>query len=141
MARVAKTLSFQRSKRGEAFIARVKGDFGGGEIKTLDHYTPLGVDAPPLSIDFIVGVRSARTGLMDAVGYMDTLNEGVAVPGEHRTAGRDSNGATVSQIYQKGDGTIVVQNYNGPTRIHPDVFSTIIHAADCISIPPHVTVT
>ncbi|KKK61825.1 hypothetical protein LCGC14_3010450, partial [marine sediment metagenome] len=55
-----------------------------------------------------------------AVGYLDTKNPGIAVSGEKRLYGRDENGAIVSSVHLKRDGSISMSTGAGSFEMRAD---------------------
>lgn len=109
MGLIGTVLSTERSTNSDgAKVTIVKFDAGGGDIQTGELFAPSGVDAPPLPGDSVEAVSGTRSGGHQVVGSIDPNNAGVADDGEHRTYGRDSSGAIVSEIWQKGDGSIEI---------------------------------
>ncbi len=108
MGRIGTVLEFGR----EAEVEWVKIDLGGENTKTADHYSPPGVDAPPLPGDFAALETSTGEGTVQATGYSDATTR-EASPGEHRTYARDSDGLVVGSLWLKGDGSIVAANAGG----------------------------
>ena len=115
MGLIIKLLSFaRRIKPSGVKYSEVKGDDGGGNIRTAEHYGPVGDDSVPLLTDKAIGVEIPRTGGIAIVGYLDPLNDGVAQAGEKRTFARDLNsGDIVCNVYLKNDGSIIGTNANG----------------------------
>ncbi len=114
-AKVAVVLGFERD--GVEETTRV--DPTGGANKTADHYSPCGIDAPPLPGDFAAIEESSGTGTESCTGYADPLNTRVARPGEFRMYGRDEDGNVVGSGYLKRDGTIVFENTGGTLELSP----------------------
>lgn len=114
-SRVAQVLGFERNGVEET----TKVDPGGGANKTADHYSPCGVDAPPLPGDSAVLTESSGTGTEACAAYSDPDNTRVARPGEHRVYARDEDGNVVGSGYWKRDGTIVFENTGGTLELSP----------------------
>jgi len=107
-SRVAEVIGFERNGVDET----VKVD-PGGTSQTCDHYSPCGIDAPPLPGDFAALDESSGTGSESCTGYADPTNTRKASGGEFRAYARDDDGAVVGEAWFKGDGTIVFENLNG----------------------------
>ena len=115
MGLIVKILSFaRRIKSNGVKLSEVKGDDGGGNVRTAEHYGPVGDDSVPLLTDKAIGVEIPRTGGIAIVGYLDPLNDTVAQAGEKRVFARDpDSGGIVCNIYLKNDGSIIGANDNG----------------------------
>lgn len=113
MGRIAKLLSFLRTTRNGAKISNAKIDPGGGPNITAEHFASPGDDSFPLSTDYVVTTEIEGTGNEAAIGYIDPLNDPVALKGDKRIYGRDSAGAAVNQVWLKSDGSIAFSNANG----------------------------
>ena len=117
---VTKVLSFIRFVREGAYIPRNHVDPGGGALVDSDQANPPGDDSPPLPGDYGVAVHICKTqGTIVTVGYVDTVNEGQAEPGEKRLYSRDEEGAPIAVIWLKNDGTISVTNQAGSLEMQP----------------------
>lgn len=110
---IGRVLSFARGLRDGANISEATTDPGGGDNLTADYAPGVGVDAPPLAGDYIALLPMPRAGGFVAVGGVDTVNAGVADPGEYRIIGRDPAGAIVSVVWLRGDGSLVLSNAAG----------------------------
>jgi hypothetical protein len=131
---------------GEAVVLRVErvgGDDGHGADVVIDpsgqpitapHYAAPGVDALPLPGDFVALAEGAGAGAELAVGYADTSVAGLAQPGEIRLYCRNAGGATVSSIWLKGDGTVVITATGNIT-----INGVTITPAGAITAPGEVT--
>ena len=115
MGLIVKILSFFRiTKPNGVKLSEIKGDVGGGDIRTAEHYGPAGDDSVPLLTDKAIGVEIPRSGGIAIVGYLDPLNDGVAQAGEKRIYARElSSGDIVCNIYLKANGSIIGANDNG----------------------------
>lgn len=116
---------FARAVVDGAFKVGITHDPGSGDSNDAEAYGPSGDDSPPLPEDFALLVDTPGSGRQNAVGYMDTRNEGVAEAGEKRTYARDANGELVATIWMKGDGTIFISNGNGTIEMAPSGDVTI----------------
>lgn len=110
---IAEVLSFEHVTDEGVKTAQVKADGEGGAPLTFEHLGAPGDDGAPLPGDTVVAVVVPGSGHRVAVGYADTDNAGIALPGERRLYGRDAAGVVVCAIHLKRDGSIVVQNDNG----------------------------
>lgn len=115
MGLIVKILSFaRRTKPNGVKLSEIKGDVGGGDIQTAEHYGPSGDDSVPLLTDKAIGVEIPRTGGIAIVGYLDPINDSVAQAGEKRIFARDTDsGGVVCNIYLKANGSIIGANANG----------------------------
>ena len=113
MGGVARILSFVRRVRRGANVSDAKVDTGGGPNVTAENFSTPGDDSHPLPGDFVLLVQVQQTGRSAAAGYLDPLNEQTAGPGERRLYARDSDGAIVSTIWLKSDGSVLAQNAGG----------------------------
>lgn len=121
MGLVAKLLSFTRLTRNSAEVSDVKVDRGGGDTRTLEHFSAPGDDSHPLPGDYVAALSQAGTGREAAVGYLDPLNNPKAGPGEKRIKARDaSTGLDVVDVWLKSDGTAITENANGSSTLAPD---------------------
>jgi len=114
MGLIGQVLQFARDVVEGMQAPTTQADVGGGDTITADHYSPAGVDAPPLKSDYAVLVEVP--GGYVVVGYLDPTNAGVAQPGEFRAVGRDSTGAIKGYILISGTGQI---NINGNFTVDP----------------------
>lgn len=118
MGRVAKLLSFLRTTRNGAKISDVKIDPGGGPNITAEHFASPGDDSFPLSSDYVVAVDIEGTGNEAAIGYIDPINDPVALKGDKRIYARDPNtGAAVIGLWLKNDGSGILSNANGSLEL------------------------
>ena len=117
MGRIAKILSFTRRVVNGIFFSDVKMNPDGGSNITGEHFADSGNDSPPLPDDTAVTVGIQRNGGQVPVGYIDTKNAGVAVPGEARIYGRDNAGIKINEIYLKADGSILIANFFSGSEI------------------------
>lgn len=140
MGRVGKLLSFSRVERNGAKTSDVKIDPGGGPNITPEHFAPPGDDSFPLSSDYVVTTEIEGTGNEAVVGYVDPLNDPVALKGDKRIYGRNSaSGATVNQAWLKSDGSILISNANGSLELQANgdflINGVTITAAGKVIIP------
>lgn len=105
---------------GGVSVTDVKMDPGGGPNITAEQFQPAGEDSPPLPSDFGFAAPGPQTGRFAVLGYVDAVNAPQAVPGEKRTYARNEGGEAVTQIWQKADGTVVIENANGVFELRPD---------------------
>jgi len=120
VGRVAKVLEFVRSVAGSSNVSEVKVDRGGGDNRTLQHFSDVGDDSHPLPSDYTATVEQRGTGRDSAVGYIDPKNLQKAAAGEKRTYARDaSTGDQVVEAWLKNDGTFVAQNDAGVFELTP----------------------
>jgi len=110
MGIIAKVLSFTRLKKGNDNVSDVKADPGGGANLTGEHFSSPGDDSFPLESDLVFLVDTLGNGNINAVGYLDPLNQPKANLGEKRIYARKSDGSIACEIWLKNDGSIVVNN-------------------------------
>lgn len=121
MGRVAAVLEFVRALRGAVKVSDVKVDYGGGDIRTPEHFADAGDDSFPLPTDFVVTVAQAGTGRESAVGYLDPLNEQKSTAGDKRIYARDpETGAQVVEVWLKSDGSATLANALGSIVLQVD---------------------
>lgn len=121
MGRVAKLLSFVRAARNGAKVSDAKVDRGGGDTRTLDHFSDPGDDSHPLPGDYAAALPQAGTGRDSAVGYVDPFNTPVAQPGEKRSYARDPDTKlAVCEVWLQNDGTAKLSNDKGSVVAAPD---------------------
>lgn len=120
MGLIARVLSFTRVVSNGIQFSDVKMNPDGGSNITGEHFSSPGNDSPPLPGDTAVTVGIPRTGGQVPVGYIDTENEGVAVPGEVRIYGRDSSGNIVNEVWLRADGSVLISNANGSFELKAD---------------------
>lgn len=115
MGRVGRVLAFaRRVVRGTANTSDVTFDRGGGDLRTGQHFGPPGDDSQPLPGDYVAEVPQGPTGRDSAVGYADVVSAPASGPGEVRRYARDpATGDTVSEVWQKSDGQILLANAAG----------------------------
>lgn len=87
-----------------------KFDPGDGDVTTAGHFTPPGTDAQPLPGDLAYLGDDQGRGNLQALGWQDTKNAGVAGAGEHRIYARSPAGTVVAEIWAKADGSILVRS-------------------------------
>jgi hypothetical protein len=91
-------------------ITDVRVDPGGGALETAQHFGPPGEDSPPLpTVDWAACTDAPGTGRSNSVGYHDTVNAGVAIPGERKINARATDGTIVGYVYLQRDGTILLK--------------------------------
>ena len=133
MGLIARLLNFNRVTRNDDIKLSEAGvDPGGGANITCEHFSSPGDDSHPLPDDTVILVRVPRSGGHAAVGYIDTVNEGVAEPGEKRVYGRNSDGEIVNEVHLKADGSISIgESVNGENYIEitPDGDISIVVGA------------
>lgn len=115
MGLIGNILSYIRRTRSNGVkFSDVKIDVGGGDIKTAQSYEPAGDDSFPLTGDKAIAIEIPRTGGVAVIGYLDPLDNKLAVAGEKRIYARDlGTGLVISQIHLKADGSIIINNENG----------------------------
>jgi hypothetical protein len=116
---------FARTVVEGAYRTYVTHDPGYPDTNEAYVFGPSGEDSPPLPEDSVYLGDSPGAGRENALGYMDTRNEGVAEPGEKRMYARDPDGAIVATIWMQGDGTIFLSNGNGSIEMAPSGDVTI----------------
>lgn len=89
-------------------LLEVRADCAGHELLG-DLYQGGNVDAPPIEGDLVLFVDDGRNGQMTPVGTMDAATAGKAAPGEYRIVGRNAQGAMVSELWMKADGSIRIE--------------------------------
>jgi hypothetical protein len=140
---VAKLLSFVRRVRRAANVSDAKVNTGGGPNITAEHFSTPGDDSHPLPGDFVLLVQVQQTGRSAAAGYLDPLNEQTAGPGERRIYSRDSAGATVSTIWLKNTGDVLIDNGAGSIELQASgdvvINNVIITPAGDICTPTKIT--
>lgn len=105
--------AFVRRMRDGARVSEAQIDLGGGDIRTGIHVSSPGEDSYPLDSDQAVAVPYVKTGQFLIVGYLDTVTEPTAEPGEKRLFSRDSQGAIAAEVTLANDGTVTLSNSNG----------------------------
>lgn len=121
MGRLAKLLSFIRVTRNSAKLSDVKVDPGGGANITGEHFASPGDDSHPLPGDYVALNERSGTGREDIIGYIDSINEPKAQPGDKRIYARDENTSNqVNEVWLKNDGSVLVSNDNGSVLIKAD---------------------
>lgn len=100
--------SFTRVTRNDVKVTDVKCAPGGNADITVEHFSDSGDDAHPLPDDYLFVVEAPGTGRWVAVGYIDTVNDPKATPGEKRMYSRNIDGQPVTEIWLKSDGTIAI---------------------------------
>jgi len=99
MGLVADLKQFFRGEDGDAQVAYSKGDLGGEDIVTAQHFQGSGIDSQPLPGDYMVLVPGPEAGTFIAIGYLDPLNAGKAREGEVSLYLRDSSGDVTGEFY------------------------------------------
>lgn len=126
MAGIAQVIEFFRELVDGSNVDNVKGDPGGGGIKTYQHAGDAGDDSQPLPGDRLISVAEAGTGREAAIAYVDPINKGIAAGGEKRIYGRDpSTGVVNSSVHLKANGDIVSSNAGGSMTLKPDGTLTV----------------
>ena len=110
MGVIATTLQFIRRARGSAFWPALKVEDRKGDNNIVEMFQTAGDDSPPLPGDNVALVDSQRQGGRLSVGSIDHKNEGISVAGEKRIYARDSDGAVVSELHLKADGSLLLKN-------------------------------
>ncbi len=104
---------FARFVKGGKNYSRVTVDLGAGQNQDMNHYSDPGDDSQPLPTDLMAASDNMESNGLNAVGYIDEKNAGIAGPGEKRIYSRDSDGNVVASFYLQDDGTIIMANDNG----------------------------
>ena len=120
MGMISSILSFVRTKIGDSNVTDVKVDPGGSPNKTVQHFSAPGDDSFPVDTDYCYLSDLPARGRAVALGYVDSLNEPVAQKGDKRSYARNEEGVTVSQIWQKNNGDVLVSNDNGSILLRAD---------------------
>lgn len=102
MGLIAKILGFTNKK--------IKGDCGGGNLKTAEYYSPAGDDSLPLPDDSVALLEITRSGGVVAVGVK---SEKTVNPGEKKLFARSAAGDVKGFIYLKNTGAIRFENDAG----------------------------
>lgn len=89
-------------------LLEIRADCAGHELLG-DLYQGGNVDAPPLEGDLALFIEDGRNGQRTPVGTMDPATSGKAAPGEYRIVGRNAQGAVVSELWMKADGSIRIE--------------------------------
>jgi len=107
-------------------VAQVVEVESGGKIKvnaggknntlTVEQWQDPGTDAPPLPGDYVALTDGPGTGERQAVGSDDGTQK-KAAGGENRIYGRDANGALVSEVWLKGDGSIEITSLKSGAKV------------------------
>ena len=120
MGRIGVILEVGNDTEGGEDIARVKVDLGGNDVRWAPLYGPPGNASKPVAGDYVALVGhpggSGVTAVAFAAGDIETQSEN----GEQYIEGRDSDGAPVSVIHMKNDGTIRMENDNGYIELAPN---------------------
>lgn len=106
MGLIAEVLEFFRGTDGDAEVAYTKGDLGGNDVVTPQHYQGAGVDSQPLPGDYMLVVPGPEAGTFVVAGYLDPNNAGVTEKGETRLYARDGDGNITGSVMLKTDGTV-----------------------------------
>jgi len=129
MGRIGGVLSFLRTLRRKAKVTEVKCDIGGGYIVTGQQFAPSGDDSMPLPGDYSVLMDTTGTGNIALLGYVDPLDQQLALPGEKRLYARNVEGFVVATAHLKNDGTIISWNGKVSTTMNPDGSSTLTNGS------------
>ena len=120
MGFIGRVLSFVRAVRSGAKVSDVKSDTGGGDIRTAQHFAPVGDDSHPLVGDYEYLGTAPQRGRVAVLWYVDPKNDSKASAGEVRRYARDSSGASVVELWLKNDGSVVLQNALGSLTLGAD---------------------
>lgn len=96
------------SNRNGTAVREYTVDGGGDDSITVDGYGTPGDDSPALPSDLIHCADGTGEGRANAAGFIDPGNELLAAPGERRLYSRDSAGGKKTQVWLKGDGSILI---------------------------------
>jgi hypothetical protein len=96
---IADVLQFFRGEDGDAQVAYSKGDLGGEDIVTAQHFQGSGMDSQPLPGDYMLLVPGPEAGTFVVAGYLDPANAGKARAGEVSLYVRDGNGDVTGELY------------------------------------------
>ena len=141
MGRIAKILSFTRAVIDGIQSTDVKVDPGGGPNITGVHSSDPGDDSSPLAIDYAITQSIQGTGKEAVVGYVDTKNAPLSLPGEKRIYGRDSNGNVVNEIHLKATGEININRGASSVVIDPAGKITTGNASGSVVVEPSGKIT
>lgn len=144
MGRVAALLEFVRAVRGTVKVSDVKVDYGGGDIRTPEHFADPGDDSFPLPTDYVATTSQDGTGRESAVGWIDPLNLQKSTAGDKRIYARDADtGAQVAEVWLKNDGTVWLANALGSVILQPDgtvnINGVTITKTGVVDIPDSLT--
>ena len=117
MGRIAKIISFVKGTINNITVKETKGDLGGGEVVSGEHFTQAGDDSAPLKDDYCLYTEIPRAGGYASIGFIDPVNEPIAEPGEKRIYARGSDGVSVNEVHLKKDGTILLKNEGAEVEI------------------------
>ena len=120
MGRIARVLSFVKSKIREKNFINVKCNPDAGSNVTAQHFSDSGDDSHPLPDDYVYYNGVPAKGRAAAIGYIDHKNEPKANAGEKRSYARNTDGTPVNEVYLKNDGSVFVSNDNGSILLRPD---------------------
>lgn len=118
MGLIGTVVEFTRTEVNRIFISDVKVDLGGEDTITAEHYQLGGSDTAPVVGDLVTCVRDGKRFVV--VATLDPINEGVVSPGELRLYSRDENGAIVSTLYMKSDGSVNIGEDDAETEVPRD---------------------
>ena len=99
MGLIADLKQFFRGEDGDAQVAYSKGDLGGEDIVTAQHFQGSGMDSQPLPGDYMLLVPGPEAGTFIVAGYLDPANAGTARAGEVSLYVRDADGAVQGELY------------------------------------------
>lgn len=120
MGRIGKLLSFVRTLRNGSKVSDAKVDLGGGENILSEHFSDAGDDSFPLDTDYVLASQIPRAGGHVVAGYLDPINEPIAMPGDKRIFARDpATGIAIVEVWLKGDGAALVSNANCSFTLDP----------------------
>lgn len=114
MDRVTRMLTFLRSTINGDNVSDVTVDRGGGDNRTLQHFSSPGDDSFPLQGDYVHSVSQTGTGRDSAIAYLDPKNLQKSMGGDKRLYARDvTTGEQVAEVWMRNDGSINGTNANG----------------------------
>jgi hypothetical protein len=108
---------------------------------TVEHFSPPGVDAPPMPGDFAGTFEGTASGEFIAAGYVDVKNAGTAEPGDVRIYSRDANGAPVAEVQILGLGDISLETGTTMIEITAEGAVNIANASGSIVLAANGTVS
>lgn len=143
---VGEVLSVERADDEGAHVTNVIVDLGGGANCTAEFFPSPGDDSPPCKGDMVtLGEGGDGANSLAVVGANDARNPGKAEGGEIRKYARDPDGAVVSELWLKGDGTLELTGikcgwkFVGNTDGSFEINGVVIDPSGNIKAPGEVT--
>jgi len=110
---LARILSYTYRAVSGVFSADIKGDLGGGENRTAQHFQPANMASVPLVSDTAALLPVPGAGRLVAVAFNDPGAPDDLQPGEAMVYARNSSGARVVSVKLSQDGSCSIGNANG----------------------------